>query len=306
MSRQYPDLMPSGERPLAAAVWMLGAVFAFTAMAVAGRKASAFHDTFEIMLWRSCIGFVLVFAFATLTGRLIEARTRHFGQHLARNLVHFTGQNLWLWSLTLIPIAQVFALEFTSPLWVILLSPLLFGDKLSRPRKWAAALGFMGILIVARPNVTELNPGVLAALGAAVCFATTIVLTKALTKGESVISILFWLTLMQFFFGAIAALADGQMDWPTTASLPWLIAVGVSGVTAHMCLTTALSLARTSFVMPIDFLRLPLIAVVGMVLFDEPLEAPVLIGGLVILIANWINIRFGDAKPRPVIRSTNG
>jgi drug/metabolite transporter (DMT)-like permease len=285
---------PINDRPLAAALWMLGAVVAFTAMAVGGRMVSGQHDTFEIMLWRSLIGFIIVLGCASAAGRLGEARTRHPVQHLIRNLFHFTGQNLWLWSITLIPLAQVFALEFTSPLWVILLSPLLFGDRLTRPRAVAAGLGFVGILIAARPDVTHVEPGVLAALGAAICFATTILLTKALTKGESIISILFWLTLMQFIFGCIAAMADGQMTWPTAQSLPWLTLIGVTGVTAHLCLTMALSLGRMTFVMPIDFLRLPLVAVTAMLLFDEPLEGPVLIGGGVILLANWINIRFGN------------
>ncbi len=291
------------DRPLAAALWMLGAVFAFTAMAVGGRMVSGQHDTFEIMLWRSLIGFVILVTFATLTGRLHEARTRRPLQHLVRNLFHFTGQNLWLWSITLIPLAQVFALEFTSPLWVILLSPLLFGDRLTRPRILAASLGFVGILIAARPDMRHLDPGVLAALGAAVCFATTILLTKALTKGESIISILFWLTLMQFVLGCIAAMADGSMTWPTAQSLPWLVLIGVTGITAHLCLTKAISLARMTFVMPIDFLRLPLVAVTAMLLFDEPMEGRVLIGGGVILLANWINIRFGNS---PAIRCADG
>jgi drug/metabolite transporter (DMT)-like permease len=306
MSRPLANTTEPAERPLAAALWMLGAIFAFTAMAVAGRNAAIRHDTFEIMLWRSAVGFCLVVGFAAVTGRLTEVRTRHPGQHLIRNLFHFTGQNLWLWSLTLIPLAQVFALEFTSPLWVILLSPLLFGDRLTRPRLLAAGLGFAGILIVARPDMTEVNPGVLAALAAAICFAITILLTKALTKGESVIAILFWLTLMQLALAAIAALADGRMVWPSASSLPWLFVVGVTGVAAHLCLTTALTLARTSFVMPIDFLRLPLIAIVGVLLYDETLDAPILIGGAFILLANWINIRFGGAAQRTAISRPDG
>lgn len=288
---------PPQDRPLAAALWMLGAVVAFTAMAVGGRMVSGQHDTFEIMLWRSAIGFAIVAAFASVTRRWAEARTAHPLQHLVRNLFHFTGQNLWLWAITLIPLAQVFALEFTSPLWVILLSPLLFGDRLTRPRVLAAGLGFVGILIAARPDVRHLEPGVLAALAAAVCFATTILLTKALTRGESIISILVWLTAMQFVFGCIAALADGHMVWPTARSLPWLGLIGVTGVTAHLCLTTALSVGRMTFVMPIDFLRLPLVAVTAMLIFDEPLEGPVLLGGAVILAANWINIRHGNRTP---------
>ncbi len=289
-----PPAVPAApDRPLLAAFWMLGSVLSFTAMAVAGREVSADHDTFEIMLWRSFFGFCIVAAAAAAFGRLAEARTRHPGQHLIRNLFHFTGQNLWLWALTMIPLAQVFALEFTSPLWVILLSPLLLRESLTRTRIFAVALGFAGILIVARPDFSDLDPGVLAAAGSAVCFAATILMTKMLTRGESVISILFWLTLMQFFFGLIAALMDGAMRWPTMESLPWLLLIGLCGVAAHLCLTTALSLTRASLVVPVDFLRLPLIVVVGMVLYDEQPELLVLAGAALIVAANWINLRAG-------------
>ncbi|MDP4033544.1 MAG: DMT family transporter, partial [Pseudorhodobacter sp.] len=139
--------MPQTHRPLAAALWMIGAILAFSAMAVAGREASRLHDTFEIMLWRSLVGLGVVLVFASATGRLTEIRVGRLGQHFARNLAHFTGQNLWFWALTMIPLAQVFALEFTSPIWVILLSPLFLGERITPARALAAALGFAGILI---------------------------------------------------------------------------------------------------------------------------------------------------------------
>jgi drug/metabolite transporter (DMT)-like permease len=289
---------PAPDRPFAATIWMLGSVVAFTAMAIAGREAAAFHDTFEIMLWRSAIGFLIVITVAGLAGRLAEVRRDRLGQHLVRNIFHFTGQNLWLWSLGLIPLAQVFALEFTSPLWVILLSPLLLGDRLTAPKLTAAGLGFAGIWIVAHPDFSNPDPGVLAAAGSAVCFAATLLMTKMLTRGESIVSILFWLTLMQTGFGFATAMADGRMIWPTAESAPLLGLIGICGLTAHLCLTTALSLARASVVVPVDFLRLPLITVVGVLFYDEPLALSVMIGGALILGANWINLRFG-AMQRP-------
>lgn len=283
--------MPAVHRPLAAALWMTGSIAAFSAMAVAGREVAGQHDTFEIMFWRSVVGLVIVLAVAGVAGRLGEVRRDRLGQHFIRNLFHFTGQNLWFWALTMIPLAQVFALEFTSPVWVILLSPFFLGERITRVKALAAALGFAGILIVARPDFAALDPGVLAAAASAVCFAATIILTKALTRGESIVSILFWLTGMQLCFGLIAAGIDGQVTWPTAETLPWLALIGFCGVTAHLCLTTALSLASASIVVPIDFARLPVIAVIGMWLYGEPLDALVFLGGGVILLANIINIR---------------
>ena len=292
-------------RPIAAAVWMTGSIFSFTAMAIAGRTVSGQHDTFEIMLWRSVVGFCLVLAIGAALGRLAEVRRDRLGEHLIRNMVHFTGQNLWFWALTMIPLAQVFALEFTSPIWVILLSPLVLGEKLTRPRLFAAAMGFIGILLVARPDFAALDPGVLAAAGSALCFAATGILTKKLTQRESIVSILFWLTLMQGVFGLVFAGYDGVISLPSWQTLPWLILIGFCGVLAHLCLTTALSLAPASYVIPIDFARLPVIAAVGILIYAEPLDPYVLLGAAIIFLGNWANIRAETRKPATVVQVTN-
>lgn len=279
-----------------AALWMLGSVGAFSAMAVSGKQVSGLHDSFEIMTIRSAVGIPLVLLLAAATGQMRAIKVERMGGHFLRNLIHFTGQNLWFWALTMIPLAQLFALEFTSPIWVILLSPIFLGERLTAMRLFAAGLGFAGILIVARPDLSQLNPGILAAAAAAICFAATSIATKRLTKGQSILTIMFWLTVMQFGFGLIGTFYDGTVQWPTLQTLPWLILIGFCGVVAHYSLTSALTLAAASFVMPIDFLRLPLIAVVGALVYAEPLDPWVLGGGAVIFLGIWINIRSGFAS----------
>lgn len=288
----------TANRPLAAALWMTGAIVAFTAMAVAGRAVSDVHDTFEIMMWRSGFGLVAVLLAGMALRRLHEVRFTRVPGHLLRNLVHFTGQNLWFWAITVSPLAQVFAVEFTSPIWVILLSPLFLGERLSGRKLLAAALGFLGILIVARPDLARLEPGLLAAAGAAISFAMTAILTKTLTRHESIVSILFWLTLIQLGFGIIASHADGVAALPTAETLPWLALIAACGLVAHFCLTTALTLAPASIVMPMDFLRLPVIIAVGMVLYDEATDLWVALGAMVIFAANWLNLRPAHGQNR--------
>lgn len=283
--------MPSLSAQTRAVLWMTGAITSFIAMAIAGRAVSLRHDTFEIMAARSVVGLVLVVAGAAALGRLGDISPQRLRGHLLRNVVHFTGQNLWFWALPMIPLAQVFALEFTSPLWVILLAPLLLGERFSRRRLFAAGVGFAGILIVTRPFGAGLSLGVAAAAGSAIFFALTSILTKRLTRAESITGILFWLTLMQFGFGLIGAGVDGRITPPDAASLPWLLLIGFAGVMAHLSLTSALRLASAGFVMPIDFVRLPLIALVGAAFYDEPLDPFVLAGGVVILLGVWMNLR---------------
>ncbi|KIC11280.1 multidrug DMT transporter permease [Leisingera sp. ANG-M1] len=273
-----------------AALWMTGAIVSFSAMAIAGREAGLTLDTFEIMAYRSLVGLLIVLALLTATGRWHQVYRSRLQVHLLRNLFHFTGQNLWFLAVTLAPLAQVFALEFTSPLWVIILSPFLLGETFTRRKMLAAGLGFAGILIVARPSPDTLSPGLYAAASCAIFFALTAILTKRLTRHEEIGSILFWLTAMQLAMGLIAAGWDGDMALPDARTLPWLVLIGIAGLTAHFCLTTALSLAPASVVVPVDFARLPAIAILGMLIYGEALDVWVLSGAAIICIANYLNI----------------
>jgi drug/metabolite transporter (DMT)-like permease len=275
---------------LKAALWMTGAIASFSFMAVAGRELAGQYDTFEIMLYRSLVGVIIVVAVTTLNKRWHEVRTNNIRQHFLRNIFHFTGQNLWFYAVAVIPLAQVFALEFTSPLWVVILAPLLLGEKMTRIRGLSAILGFIGILIVTRPNPETFEIGLLVAAIAAIFFALTILLTKRLTRDNSITCILFYLTAMQLVFGLITAGFDGDIALPTAASFPYLFLIGCAGLLAHFCLTSALSIAPATVVVPIDFARLPVIAIVAMVLYDEPLEVWVFVGALLIFAANYLNI----------------
>lgn len=290
--------MPASHRPTTAALWMTGSIAAFTAMAIATRAIRTTHDTFEILAYRSIIGLVLVLALAAALGRLRRITAHRLPGHGLRNVVHFTGQALWFWALTQIPLAQVFALEFTSPIWVILLSPLILGERLTARRLGAAALGFAGILFVARPDFSALDPGLLAAAGCAVFFALSVILTKRLTRDEDLVSILFWMCLFQTGFGFALSLADGALTLPDGRTLPWLGLIGLAGVTAHLCLTRALQLAPASLVGPIDFARLPLIALIGAIFYEEPVGWGLAFGALLILIANWLSLRGETRAPR--------
>ncbi|SFE75620.1 DMT family transporter [Roseivivax sediminis] len=275
---------------LRACLWMTGAIVSFSSMAVAGRELSVDLDTFEIMLYRSLIGIMIVLAVTQATRTRGEIRARRMGLHTVRNLSHFAGQNFWFYAVATVPLAQVFAVEFTSPIWVMLLSPFVLGERLTRFRVGAGLVGFLGILIVARPAPDSFDPNLLAAAFAAIGFAGSAVFTRRLTRTEHIASILFWLTVMQALFGLLCAGADGDIALPEAAAWPLLAVIGTAGLIAHFCLTTALKLAPATVVMPIDFTRLPLIALVGMALYAEPLDPFVFLGAAVIFAANYANI----------------
>ena len=273
-----------------AAFWMTGAIASFSSMAVAGRAVIETIDTFETMMYRSLIGFVIVAAVLTLKGSWAQVTRRSMGTHLIRNSAHFTGQNLWFFAVTAAPLAQVFALEFTTPLWIIVLAPMILGERLTPVRALAAMIGFAGILIVARPSPDSLTPGILTAAGSAVFFALTIMFTRKLTRTESIACILFWLTAMQSVMGVLAAGYDGDIALPDAQTAPWLVLIACAGLLAHFCYTNALAVAPATVVAPFDFARLPTIAIVGMLFYGETIDIWVAIGGAVIFGGVYLNI----------------
>ena len=283
-------------RPLYAALWMLGAVASFSAMVVAGREIQLEMNTFELMLYRSVIGWLTVAAILA-RGRtgFAQVRTAHAGLHVKRNLFHFAGQNLWFYALATIPLAQLTALEFTNPIWVALLAPVLLSEKLSRPRIAAAALGFLGVLIVARPGSAPLGPGQAAALLAATGFAMNTIYTKQIMRFDSVLCVLFWMTLAQSCFSLALALPGG-IPLPSAGLVPWILVVGLTGLTAHYALTSALSWAPASVVAPMEFIRLPVLATLGMLVYGEPFDPVVFLGAGAIVLGNLVNLRGERAR----------
>lgn len=278
-------------RPFLALVYMLGATASFTLMAVSGRELAGKLDTFEIMTYRSLMGVMVVVAIAYARGMLGDIRARRMGLHFVRNLSHFAGQNLWFYAVALIPFSQLFAFEFSVPLWILVMAPFLLGERLTKVRVASAVIGFIGILLVARPDTATISPGLVAAFLCAIGFAGASIGTKLLTRTESTMSIMFWLTTIQLGFGVLAAGHDLDIALPNAETWPWVLAVGLCGLTAHYCITTAMTMAPATVVMPLDFARLPVISVIGMLFYDEPLLWMVFIGAVIIFGANYLNIR---------------
>ncbi|MFV0243562.1 MAG: DMT family transporter [Qingshengfaniella sp.] len=285
-------------QPLQAAKWMVGAILSFTTMAIAGRAVTPYLDTFEIMTFRSLFGLLLVLVIAGYRGRLQEIRTNRLGTHILRNVFHFSGQNLWFYSMTLIPLAQLMALEFSYPIWVALVAPLFLAERLTRTRLAAALIGFVGILVIVRPGMAAMNVGTLTAILSSVGFAGSAIVTKKLIRDQSITCILFWLALLQLIFGLVTSALDGVITLPEGRQWAWIVLIAVAGICAHFSVTKALSLAPASIAIPMDFARLPVIAIVAAIIYGEPLDPFVFLGGLLILGAIFTLIR---EKPAPEI-----
>ncbi len=261
-----------------AALWMVGTLLSFSALAVGGRELSGQVSTFEILVFRSAGGLLIISALLSRSG-WSRITGRHFRWHLTRSVVHYAGQYGWFYGIALIPLAQVFALEFTIPVWVALLSAPLLHERMTPSRWLAVGLGIVGMLIILRPGLSVIRPAALVVLGAAVCFALTFLLTRKLALVESPLAILFYMNAIQLPFALVPAITHWVT--PSPALWPWALVIGIAGLTSNYCLTRAMALADAAVVGPMDFLRLPLIAVVGLVFYGEAFDWLVLGGAAV-------------------------
>jgi len=289
-------------RPIVAALWMLGAVVSFSAMAVAGRITYAELSTFELMFFRSAIGLIIVCMLLARSARgWGQIKSQHAGLHVKRNIIHFAGQNLWFYAVAVIDFAQVVAFEFTNPIWVALLAPFMLGERWTKVRVFCVLVGFIGILVVARPGQTELGLGHLAAAGCALGFALNTIFTKQIMRYDTVLCVLFWMTLLQMTMG-LGLSIPGGLTWPSASLWPWVGLVGVCGLTAHYALTSALAAAPATIVAPMEFLRLPVMASIGMLAYGEPFEVAVFAGAALIVLANLVNLVVASRKkPLPSV-----
>ncbi len=267
---------------------MLGALASFTMMAVAGRELSADYGTFEILFFRSLVGVVILLAVMWRQG-FHHLRPGNLKGHLARNFVHFFGQAGWFYGLAFIPLASVFAIEFTTPIWTAILATLILREKLTKVRIIAITFGFMGILLILRPGVEVIGIAPFAVLFAALCYAFTHVMTKKLIPTNSILTIVFYMAVLQLPLGFLLSLSDWTT--PNWASAPVFIIVGMTALTAHYSLTKALQLADATVVVPMDFMRLPLIAVVGFLFYGEVIDWWLFIGAGLIFSGIYVMLR---------------
>ena len=289
MTTEAPTSLRSGHAALLAATWMAGTLAMISLLAVAGRETMRTLPTMDMIFYRSWMSLPVVVLIALATGhKLSFVATQRLGKHAWRNAAHLAGQFTWFWAITQIPLAEVFALEFTTPLWVALLAPLILRERMTLPRLAAVMLGFIGAIVVIRPTGMAISLGTASALSCAVAYAFSYIAMKQLTRTERPLTILFWLSLFQGIYTTV--LTFGSLSWPTPATWGWLIVVALAGLAAHYCIARAFALADATIVTPMDYLRVPLIAFVGWAVYAEALDPFVLIGGAVIAAANIINL----------------
>jgi drug/metabolite transporter (DMT)-like permease len=280
-------------------LWMIGALLSFSVMAVSIRQLSRGGlSIFEILAIRSAIALLVLMILLVVRPDLrIHTRPRRMGLNLLRNTVHYASQFAWALSLTMLPLAMVFALEFTMPGWTALLAVWLLHEKMTPSRFGVVVLGLVGVLVILRPGIADFNPAAMLVLAAAFGYAITMITTKKLTSTETTFGIIFWMAVIQLPLSLIGSDPAVFLHLETRHILP-AIGVGTAGLTSHYCLSNAFRSGDATLVVPLDFMRIPLIAVVGWAFYNERLDIFVLLGALIIVAGVLWNLRSEAARTR--------
>lgn len=274
-----------------AAVWMAGWLTLMVVIAVAGREAARELTVFQIMLLRSTLGMVMLWPLIRAAGGLRAVQTQRLPQHMLRNAVHYAAQYGWFAALTLIPLAQLVSIEFTMPIWSAALAVIFLGERMSGRKWFAVVLGLVGVAMIVRPGGGELDVGQLIALASAVGFAISVVLVKSLTRTDAAVAIIFWMLVIQSAIGLVPVLM--VWHWPSAQVWGWVAVVAFCGTYSHYCFARAMEHAEATVVVPMDFLRVPLTALVGWLAYSEGLDLLTVLGVGLILAGNMLNlIRF--------------
>lgn len=271
-----------------ALLWMCGALLSFSLLAIGARELSGAVSIYQTLLIRSAVGLIFILAVMKFSNKGHLIITERLGFHVFRNVFHFAGQYGWFVGIGLLPLAEVFALEFTVPFWTIIIAAFFLREKVTARKLVSVILGMLGVLLIVKPGYEIINVASLVVLAAAICFAVVHTSTKSLSGSEKPLTIIFYMCLVQLPIGFVLSITDWV--WPQAMQWLWLVVVGLTALSAHFCLAKAMQYAEITRIVTLDFLRLPLIALVGVLLYNEAFEFSLMAGGLLMLLGNFINL----------------
>jgi drug/metabolite transporter (DMT)-like permease len=275
---------------------MLGATVVFSGMHATIRHASAGMHPFEIAFFRNMFGLLLLAPLLFRYG-IAPLRTAHLKLHLLRGLFNITSMLCFFYALSIAPLTDVAAMTFASPIFATVLAVFVFGELIGI-RRWSAILfGFAGTMVVLRPGFEGVALGPLLALFASLIWGIALLVIKVLARTESSLTITAWMMILLTPLSLIPAVFF--WTWPTGEQYLWLLFTAALGTSGHLFLNQALKETDTNVVMPVDFVRLIWVAIIGYLAFGEIPDLFTWIGGAMIFAsALYIAYREGVRRRR--------
>jgi drug/metabolite transporter (DMT)-like permease len=282
---------PKRSNLLAVVLWMTGTLLAFSLMAISVRQLGGVLNLFELLMARSFGGLlILLVVMAMRPAMFRDLKPRRPGIHLFRSGAHFLANIAWANAVITLPLATVFAIEFMMPVWAGVLAVIFLGERFTVSRAGSIALGFLGVLVILRPGIEAFQPAALGVLAASFGYAIANITMKQLVTVQPPITILFWMSVIQ---SVMALPGIDPHDALRLTSVQWMWAAGIAfgGTAAHYCIANAMRAGDAIVVIPLDFLRIPLIALVGWLFYAERIDVVVFVGAGVIVTGLIWNLR---------------
>ena len=263
-------------------IWMLGFILNITITAICIRELSFKYSSFEIQNFRNIFSIIIILIFFKARNN-VHLTTFQLKNNFIRNIFHFIGQSAWTWGLTVLPLAVVFSLEFTMPIWAAIIAIIIFKEKITLNKILFLILGLLGTCIILLPDTKYIGIYNIIVLFSAITYAIAHNFTKKLTGTDSIISILFYMAIIQLPFSLIGSFIVDDLHYNIAKEMPLIILLTITSLLAHYCLSSALKNSEASVVLPIDYIRLPLIIFIGWYYYDEIISSNVFIGSVFII-----------------------
>jgi len=272
----------SKNKKILGTIWMLGFILNITITAICIRELSFKYSSFEIQNFRNIFSIIIILIFFKAKNN-VHLTTFQLKNNFIRNIFHFIGQSAWTWGLTVLPLAVVFSLEFTMPIWAAIIAIIIFKEKITLNKILFLILGLLGTWIILLPDTKYIGIYNIIVLFSAITYAIAHNFTKKLTGTDSIISILFYMSIIQLPFSLIGSFIVDDLHYNIAKEMPLIILLTITSLLAHYCLSSALKNSEASVVLPIDYIRLPLIIFIGWYYYDEIISSNVFIGSVFII-----------------------
>ncbi len=266
-------------------VWMLLSVFSFCFVAIGVKQVDTNISPFQIIFFRAFIGLISLIIILPKT--IIIGSFSNIKQHLFRNFFHLIAQYGWVVGIVYLSLAEVTAIEFTTPIWILVLASIFLKEKITAKKSISIILGFIGVLIIIKPGIEIISYNSIIVLLSAICFAIAHTATKKIVETNSASNVVFIMCLTQLPISFVCAYPS--WNWPNLTDYFWLTLIGLSGITAHFSMAKALIKENISNLIPLDYLRLPILILAGILLYNEAFDMTFIIGGTLIFLGNYIN-----------------
>lgn len=261
---------------------MLVALALFTAMGIFIKLSAQALPIMEVVFFRNFLAVLILLPLVFHSG-ISSLRMNRPKLFVGRALVNAVGMICGFTSLTMIPLAENTALNFTSPIFVTIGAVIFLGEVIRFRRIMAILVGFCGALVILQPGFSEISLGAMLALAGALSIAFASLLVKKMTETETYTAIVFWMVLIQTPLTLIPAILVWQ--WPDALSWAYLWGMAISGTIAHVLFTRACSLVEITSLQPLEFAKLPISVMLAWLVFGEWPGIWVWVGGAIIFAA---------------------